>query len=79
MDSSSKTESLEFTGREAIYMEDDKKVKKDSKKKRDRSNSKPGRSCFYLVDPSVGVLLIHVGVIQQAVAVDNMHLYSGPG
>ena len=51
MDSGSKTESLEFTGREAIYMEDDKKVKKDSKKKRDRSNSKPGRSCFYLVDP----------------------------
>jgi hypothetical protein len=33
MDSGSKTESLEFTGREAIYMEDDKKVKKTARKK----------------------------------------------
>ena len=51
MNSGSKNESLQFTGREAIFMEDDKKVKKDSKKKGDRPNSKSGSSCFYLVDP----------------------------
>ena len=52
MNSSSKTESLEFTGREeAISMESDKKIKKDSKKKRDRSKSHSDRSCFYVIDP----------------------------
>ena len=55
-----------------------KKLKKTARKKEtDQSQNLVAPAFISWIH--AGVLLSPVGVIQPAVAVDDMHLYSGPG